>query len=185
MNLIGKLILGLVCTLPCWTAAQSNAESVQEKKYTDAELRTAEKDLERRIEEQGRLTRIRKTFISPSTNTFGYAAYYKDVARKVEEYGMQHFPVLNEKKLYGKLIVYLPISKDGRIFEEDGGLRIEKSSGLAELDAAAIAIVRGAAPYPPIPPKMRTPGADDVWIIITSFNFINGAEKRLDNPALQ
>jgi TonB family protein len=115
--------------------------------------------------------RPRKTFISPSTREVGYALYYKQVARRIEEIGTRDFPQKDGKRLYGQLIVYIPIFQDGHLYMKDGGPRIEKSSGNADLDRAALAIVQSAAPFGPIPPAMRSPAADDVWILVSGLDF--------------
>jgi protein TonB len=48
---------------------------------------------------------------------------------------------------------------------------VEHSSGNPALDKAALAIVRRAAPFGTFPPNMRSSGKDDLWVIITRFNF--------------
>ena len=126
-------------------------------------------EIDQRIEDQNK--RPRKTFITPSTREFGYAQYYKEMQRKVEEVGTLNFPQKNGKKMYGELVVYIPIFQDGSIYMKDGGVRVEKSSGNAELDKAALAIVRRSAPFGRFPPKMLSTDKDDLWVIITRFNF--------------
>lgn len=126
-------------------------------------------EIDQRIEDQNK--RPRKTFITPSTREVGYAQYYKEMQRKVEEIGTLNFPQKNGKKLYGELVVYIPIFQDGTIYLKDGGVRIERSSGNPELDKAALAIVRRSAPFGRFPPKMLSSDKDDLWVIITRFNF--------------
>src|SRR6185312_8866014 len=87
--------------------------------------------------------------ITPNTKRTEYAAYYKEVQKKIEKIGTCHFPRKDGKKLYGKVIVYIPISSDGNIYREDGGPRIERSSGDADLDAASLKIIEMAAPFSP------------------------------------
>jgi protein TonB len=122
-----------------------------------------------RIEDQNK--RPKKTFITPSTREVGYAMYYKEMQKRIEETGTLNFPHHNGKKMYGELVVYIPIFQDGTIYQKDGGVRIEKSSGNPELDKATLAIVRRAAPFGRFPHKMRTSDKDDLWVIITRFNF--------------
>lgn len=115
--------------------------------------------------------RPRKTYISPSTREVGYAMYYKTLQKRVEEIGTLNFPQQNGRKLYGELVVYIPIFQDGNIYLKEGGARIEKSSGNPALDAAALAIVRRAAPFGRFPPNMLSKDKDDLWVIVTSFKF--------------
>ncbi|MRV74549.1 TonB family protein [Duganella sp. FT92W] len=121
------------------------------------------------IEDQNK--RPKKTFITPSTREVGYASYYKTMQKRIEEMGTLNFPSKNGRKLYGELVVYIPVFQDGSIYEKDGGVRIEKSSGNDALDAAAMAIVRRAAPFGKFPPNMLSSERDDLWVIITRFKF--------------
>jgi periplasmic protein TonB len=126
-------------------------------------------EITQRINDENK--RPRKTFISPSTREAGYAMYYKAMQKRVEETGTLNFPQQNGKKLYGELVVYIPIFQDGSIYEKEGGPRIERSSGNAALDRAALAIVRRAAPFGKFPSNMRSSDKDDLWIVITRFKF--------------
>ncbi|MBC7456290.1 MAG: TonB family protein [Massilia sp.] len=121
------------------------------------------------MEEQNK--RPKKTYITPSTQEVGYAMYYKAMQKRVEEIGTLNFPQENGRKLYGELVVNIPIFQDGTIYQKDGGARIEKSSNNDALDKAALAIVRRAAPFGRFPPNMLSSHKDDVWVIITRFKF--------------
>ncbi|MCD2515150.1 TonB C-terminal domain-containing protein [Massilia sp. G4R7] len=122
-----------------------------------------------RIEDQNK--RPKRTQITPSTRQVGYALYYKEMQKRIEEVGTLNFPQQGGKKLYGELVVYIPIFQDGTIYTKDGGPRIERSSGNPALDAAALRIVRQAAPFGGFPANMRTRGKDDLWEVITRFRF--------------
>lgn len=115
----------------------------------------------------------RKTFIAGQTTVIGQAMYVKAVERKIERLGTANFPETAGKRLYGKLVVSIPIFQDGSIFDKGGGPRVERSSGDAKLDEAAINIARQAAPFYAIPDNLRDKDRDDVWVIITTFNFKN------------
>ncbi|MDO8651379.1 MAG: TonB family protein [Undibacterium sp.] len=126
-------------------------------------------EISQTIEDQNK--RPRKTFITPSTQAVGYAMYYKALQKRVEDMGTMNFPQKDGKKLYGELIIYIPIFQDGSIYEKGGGPKVEKSSGNAALDAAALRIVRRAAPFGKFPPNMRSKDKDDLWVVITRFKF--------------
>ncbi|NVD98957.1 TonB family protein [Massilia sp. BJB1822] len=115
--------------------------------------------------------RPRKTRITPSTQEVGYAQYYKEFQQRVETIGTLNFPQKNGRKLYGELVVNIPIFQDGTIYMKEGGARVEQSSGNPALDEAALAIVRRAAPFGKFPSKMLSKDKDDLWIIITRFKF--------------
>ncbi|GGI20246.1 TonB family protein [Oxalicibacterium faecigallinarum] len=128
-----------------------------------------EAEIARSIEDYNK--RPKKTQVTPSTQEVGYAAYYKALQTKIENIGTLNFPQKDGRKLYGQMVVYIPIFQDGTLYMKEGGPRIERSSGNPDLDAAALAIVRRAAPFPRFPENMRSTSRDDVWEIITRFNF--------------
>jgi protein TonB len=126
-------------------------------------------EITQRISDQNK--RPKKTFISPSTRGVGYAMYYKAMQKRVEEVGTLSFPQQSGRKLYGELVMYIPVFQDGSIYEKEGGPRIERSSGNRALDQAALGIVRRAAPFGKFPANMRSTDKDDLWIVITTFTF--------------
>lgn len=126
-------------------------------------------EISQTIEDQNK--RPRKTFLSPSTQAVGHAIYYKALQKKVEDVGTLNFPQVDGKKLYGEVIIYIPIFQDGTIYEKGGGPKVEKTSGNPALDKAALKIVRKAAPFGNFPPNMRSKDKDDIWIVITRFKF--------------
>jgi protein TonB len=91
--------------------------------------------------------------------------------KRIEDMGTLNFPQKEGKKLYGELVVYIPIFQDGTIYEKEGGPQIEKSSGIKALDSAALRIVRRAAPFGRFPQNMRSTDKDDIWVVITRFKF--------------
>ncbi len=112
-----------------------------------------------------------KIQLTPSTREVSYALYYTALQKKIEQTGTLNFPQQDGRKMYGELIVYIPVSQDGRLYEKEGGPRIERSSGNPALDAAALAIVRRAAPFGRFPAELVADGRERVWEIITRFSF--------------
>jgi protein TonB len=162
-------------------ASKFNAAPVTEKDKPDptrtgADLLESSKaiarqaaEIDTRIVDENK--RPKKTFITPSTQEVGYAMYYKTMQKRVEEVGTLNFPQANGRKLYGELILEIPIFQDGTIYLKDGGVHVRKSSGSQALDNAALAIVRRAAPFGRFPPNMLSADKDDLWVIITRFKF--------------
>jgi protein TonB len=132
-----------------------------------------EAEIAKNIEDYNK--RPRKTQITPSTRQVGYAQYYKALQEKVERRGTLDFPQQNGHKLYGELVISIPIFQDGSIYEKEGGVRVERTSGQAALDRAALEIVRRSAPFGAFPADMRSSGRDDVWEVITRFKFTRDA----------
>lgn len=145
---------------------QPEAADIQE---TTKAFARREAEIAKNIEEYNK--RPKKTQITPSTREVGYAMYYKALQDRVEKTGTLNFPQENGKKLYGDLVIYIPVYQDGSIYDKDGGPRVERSSGNAALDRAALRIVARSAPFGKFPPNMRSTDKDDVWEIITRFRF--------------
>ena len=113
-----------------------------------------------------------RPIITANTRDVGYAMYYKALRKRVENIGLINFPQKNGSRLYGELMVRIPVFHDGTLFEKEGGPSIERSSGNPALDKAALDIIRRAAPFGPFPKSMRSKdGGADVWIIITRLKF--------------
>lgn len=112
-----------------------------------------------------------KIQLTPSTREVSYALYYTALQKKIEQTGTLNFPQQDGRKMYGELIVYIPVAEDGSLYEKEGGPRVERSSGNAALDAAAIAIVRRSAPFGRFPSTLAKDGRARVWEVITRFTF--------------
>ncbi|WP_169307239.1 energy transducer TonB family protein [Chitiniphilus eburneus] len=97
-------------------------------------------------------TRPRKTFIGARAREYRFARYVEDWRMKVERLGNLAYPTdKNGQKLYGRLRLDVEIDANGNVTSAEIG----KSSGNAELDAAALRIVKQAAPYGAFPPEIR------------------------------
>src|SRR5690606_757141 len=121
-------------------------------------LARMEAEIAKRIEDYNK--RPKKTQISPNTRKVEYAEYYAALQARIEQVGTRSFPEHKGRKLYGELIVYIPVFHDGTLYDKEGGPRVERSSGDANLDRAALRIVRSAAPFNRFPAHMRSTGKD-------------------------
>lgn len=130
------------------------------------------------IEDQNK--RPKKTMITPSTREAGYATYYKTMQKRIEDFGTLNFPNVNGRKLYGQLMLSIPVFQDGTIYEKEGGIKVERSSGNPALDEAAMRIVRRSAPFGRFPPNMLSSDRDDLWVIITTFKFTRDDKLQAD-----
>lgn len=143
--------------------------SPQDEEDVAAMIARMEAEIAKNIEAYNK--RPKKTQITPSTREVGYALYYKKMQEKIEKIGTLYFPQHQGRKLYGDMLMSIPVLYDGTIYDKEGGVRVERSSGNPILDRAAVAIVRRSAPFDRLPDNMRTTGRDDVWEIITRFHF--------------
>ena len=100
----------------------------------------------------------------PQTSEDAY--YLAAWRREVERVGNLNYPeAARARKLYGSLRLLVAIAADGSLRD----VRVLESSGHAVLDAAALNIVRLAAPYAPLPPAMRRDA--DVLEIVRTWQF--------------
>lgn len=165
-----------VATNPDKTKTDKSPSPIDGKDDTDTDKALSRMAAEIAQSIQNQNKRPHKTFITPSTKAVGYAVYYKNMQKRIEKRGTLQFPQQNGQKLYGELIVYIPIFQDGTIYEPEGGPRIEKSSGIEALDKAALDIVRRSAPFGAFPDNMRSKAKEDVWVVITRFKFTRDAD---------
>ncbi len=133
------------------------------------EIARREAEIHKNIEDYNK--RPKKTQITPSTQEVGYAMYYKTLQSRIEKVGTLNFPQQDGKKLYGELVIYIPIYQDGTIYEKEGGPSVQHSSGNPALDRAALRIVRRSAPFGRFPANMRSADKDDIWEVVTRFKF--------------
>lgn len=126
-------------------------------------------EITQRIEDENK--RPHKKFLSPSTIGVGYAFYYQSMTKRIEEIGTLNFPQKEGRKLYGKLILSIPVFMDGTIYDKEGGITVDSSSGNPALDAAAVTIARRSAPFGKFPPNMLSADRNDLWVLTIAFNF--------------
>jgi protein TonB len=92
--------------------------------------------------------RPRRRFIGARTQEFRFAQYIEVWRAKIERVGELNYPqAARDQKIYGTLVVTVSIKSDGSL----EGVEINRPSGQRILDAAALRIVRLAAPFAPFP----------------------------------
>ncbi|MGD9022094.1 MAG: TonB family protein [Lysobacterales bacterium] len=108
----------------------------------------------------------RRKWISANTREYQYAAYMQAWVAKVERIGNMNYPEdVRRRKLVGELILTVGIRTDGSVERID----VQRSSGISELDQAAVRIVRLAGPYAPLPENISN--AVDVLHITRTWRF--------------
>lgn len=94
----------------------------------------------------------RRKNIGARTQEYRFAQYIEDWRVKVERIGNLNYPEqARQQQLFGKLTLSVSIRADGSL--ED--VTVDRPSGQRILDAAAMRIVKLAAPYAPLPPDIR------------------------------
>lgn len=94
----------------------------------------------------------RRKYIGARTQEYRYAQYVEDWRTKVERVGNLNYPeIARRQKIYGKLTLTVTMLANGRV----ESIEVNRPSGQRILDAAAIRIVKLAAPFAPFPPDIR------------------------------
>jgi protein TonB len=94
----------------------------------------------------------RRTHIGARTQEYRFAQYVEDWRIKIERIGNLNYPEdARRNRIFGSLVLTVSIRADGSV----ESVEINRSSGERILDAAAIRIVKLAAPFPKLPPDIR------------------------------
>lgn len=108
----------------------------------------------------------RRKYIGSRTQEYRFAQYIEDWRIKVERIGNLNYPEqARQQRIFGSLKLSVSINADGSL----GPVEVDKSSGNRILDAAAMRIVRLAAPYAPLPPDIRKD--TDILVITRTWTF--------------
>ena len=160
-------------------ARSGGRKSGDEQKITP-QLNSLEAELAKRLQADGRGPR-RKVLTGANAKAVSFAHYYDAMRQKIEAYGSTFFPRANGRPLYGSLIIVVSVDSQGSITSNaqgKDGLSIGRSSGNAELDRQALAIVRASAPFGPFPSEMRK--QIDVLDWVSTFEFGRDGADRLE-----
>jgi protein TonB len=90
-------------------------------------------------------------YVSADTKASRLAPYLDAWRRRVERVGTLNFPSAARRRgLTGNPVIEVTLRRDGRL----QAARIQRSSGHAEIDAAALEILRLASPFDPFPTEL-------------------------------
>jgi len=110
----------------------------------------------------------RRRFIAANTREYEFASYMQAWVSKVERVGNLNYPQeVRRRGLVGDLLLTVGINQDGSVESID----IRRSSGMPELDEAALRIVHMAAPLAPLPQNIAS--KVDVLHITRTWKFSN------------
>jgi protein TonB len=162
------------------TKMKSNYTAVQQEPLKKQKNNTADNgdDLVQRAMEMARLEAQinknwdayqkmpRRKFIGARTQEYRFAQYIEDWRVKVERIGNLNYPQqARQEKVFGSLQLSVSIRADGSV----ENVEVSKSSGHRILDAAAMRIVKLAAPYSPLPPDITKD--TDILTITRTWTF--------------
>lgn len=90
-------------------------------------------------------------YLAADTRASRLAPYLDSWRRRVERVGTLNYPSAAQRQgLKGNPVIEVTLQRDGRL----RSARIQTSSGRAEIDAAALDILRLASPFDPFPPEL-------------------------------
>jgi protein TonB len=112
----------------------------------------------------------RELLVTANTRESSVAVYLDGWRRKVERIGTANYPmdVIRRGRMTGNPVLEVQILADGTL----GQAIVRRSSGFAELDQAAVAILKLAAPYDPFPAKLLQ--NHDALRLVYEWQFLGG-----------
>ena len=132
------------------------------------EMASVQPEISRESQWQSKLPK--RKFISANTREYEYASYMSAWVSKVERVGNLNYPAeLRARKLHGDLVMTVGIRRNGTIESID----VRRSSGIEEIDRAAVRIVRLAAPYSPLPDNIAE--GDETFSVTLTNAGVGGA----------
>ncbi|HTN95004.1 MAG TPA: energy transducer TonB [Gallionella sp.] len=142
----------------------ANADNGDELVQKALEMARLEAQIDKNWDDYQKLPR--RKFIGARTQEYRFAQYIEDWRVKVERIGNLNYPEqARRQQIYGKLQLSVSIRKDGSV----ESVEVSKSSGQRILDAAAMRIVKLAAPYSPLPPSITKD--TDILTITRTWTF--------------
>ena len=111
-------------------------------------------------------------WIAADTRESDVAVYLDSWRRKIERVGTMNFPnVARREKLSGTPVIEVTIGADGKLLQTI----VRRSSGHAEIDEAAMRILKLAAPFDPFPSELSA--KHDQIRIAYEWQFLGGASQ--------
>lgn len=140
--------------------------SGRELMQRSAEVARLAAEIDRRAEQYAK--RPRRKFVDANTREYEYAAYMRAWIARVERIGNLNYPDdARRRGLSGSLVLTVAIRRDGSVERVD----LIQPSGHKVLDDAAMAVVKLAAPFAPLP---RTEENVDILHITRTWQFMPG-----------
>jgi TonB family protein len=184
---LGGLVFSLMFTqIGDWTRGVANAyaEPLQNPSSAQKNSSSNNVDLAKRAQEIERIEAQvnknwdayqklpRRKFTGAGTQEYRFVKYIEDWRVKVERVGNLNYPEeVRLNKIHGSLMLSVSINADGSL----ENITVSKSSGQPVLDAAAIRIVKLAAPFEPLPPEISKD--TDILTISRTWKFTDKLDK--------
>jgi protein TonB len=146
-------------------AAQTAQLPLLLEKRPDAAMTPNDDGVELRLRGEAR----KELWIAADTRESDVAVYLDSWRRKIERVGTTNFPdVARRKKLSGTPVIEVTIGADGKLLDTT----VRRTSGHAEIDEAALRILKLAAPYDRFPGELAA--KHDQIRIAYEWQFLDG-----------
>ncbi len=148
------------------TAAEEASQSPEQlEKRPDLAMTPNDEGIELRLRGESK----QRLWIAADTRESEVAVYLDNWRRKIERVGTINFPdVARRRQLSGTPVIEVTIGSDGTLLKTV----VSRSSGHAEIDEAAMRILKLAAPYDPFPGIMNA--KHDEIRIAYEWQFLGG-----------
>jgi protein TonB len=147
------------------TAADSSQLPLLMEKRPDLAMTPNDDGIELRMRGESK----RELWIAADTRESDVAVYLDGWRRKIERVGTINFPdIARQQKLSGTPVIEVTIGADGKLLQTV----VRRSSGHAEIDEAAMRILKLAAPFDPFPGELSS--KHDEIRIAYEWQFIGG-----------
>jgi len=117
----------------------------------------------------------RRKFVGARTQEYRFAQYIEDWRVKVERLGNLNYPNSTAREDLWNAQLSVSIKADGSV----EAIEVSRSSGHRILDAAAMRIVKLAAPYAPLPPDITKDV--DILTITRTWTFTHRTDSKANN----
>ncbi len=145
----GSLTVRAAHAPPAPATAPASAPDTAPTQSRRLEMAALSAEIERKL--RSRAEQPQRKWISARTREDRFAAYMVEWRRRVEEVGNLNYPDRAARLgLSGNLLLEVALNPDGTIAD----IKLRRSSGEPILDAAAVRIVKLAAPFAPFPPEI-------------------------------
>jgi len=146
--------------------SSDESQYVRDRREKKAKLRELIGEVERRMNEQGKIYLSSGAKFTPEMRL-----YHDKLVRKIEDCGTSHLPKRDGKTVHGKGLVEMTIDKAGKVLDAE----IVESSGERLVDWHMQRVVRSSSPFGPLPQRLTTESSLSFQsaVILVRFEFKN------------
>lgn len=158
-----RLLAAKNATMKEFNVASMETKEQHEWQEAFAVIARRQAEIEKNIQDYN--ARPRKYFDGPHTNSHAAAIYVQQWRNRVEDWGNQHYPEDARGQIYGDVVLTVEIDQAGRTLS----INVEKGSGHAILDRAAIDSVKRSSPFGKFTGAMKN--SIDILVLTRTWSY--------------